>query len=495
MAGDYALRLRTAQRVEYAATMGAGRTAGGTVGSSQDVLLVTFVVRMALGVALTSALAHELDKESFGFVAYVGTWLLLLHVLLDAGTGVVATREIAARPAEEQRILGQLLGFRGLSGALAGLALLISAWIETDAARRTVICVTAVLAPLLALGCASVPLQVRQRFRGPAFTGVVSQALVLALLLVLPWGSAALPAACAALLLLLREVMNTGVTVLLARRACGVPRPVFGSELRAFLKLAWPQGRFALLQAAWFHADVFVVRWLCGDAVLAAYAVAYRPVGPLLLIPGMLVLPLIPVLAACPQETARDLVRKLTGILCGLGALGAVCALCSPSALLALLYPADQAEAPESIMALRWMGVAFFLAFTSTPLLSALVAQRHERPLLIVGVGALLLNVLANLAFTQQGGAVSAAAITAATEGLVASGAGVLWWRRCGSPFDGLALAALVPGALLAAVLLSVSLSGWSVLCAAALACGMLFLLPRWRAARRELRALGRWGA
>lgn len=467
--------------------------ARGTVGGSQDVLLISFVLRMGIGMLITSTLVRVLDVPSFGFVAYVGTLLLLLHVAMDGGTGIVATREIAANPNAEPELLGRLLGFRLVSGGLVAAALACTAWLEPDATRRSVILSTALVAPILAFGGASVPLQVRQRLRGPALTGVVTQAAVLVLLLCLPFGSDSLPFVAAAGLLLLREVVNTWSTVLLARRACGfLPWPRFGAQMWHFARLAWPQGRFALLQASWFHADVFLVRVLCGDVVLAEYAAAYRPVGPLLFIPGMLVLPLVPVLAAATETDARLRVRQLSAIMLGLGSLGCVAAVLAPEALLGLLYSAEVASVATTVDSLRWLGVAFLLAFVSTPLLSALVALRRERWLLLVGVAALLLNVLSNLLFTPAAGAVSAAAITAATEACVAVGALWIWRRQHGSPFSHLALQSLVPAVLLAPVLLLLDLNGVGVLLATGIAGFLLLALPAVRRARAELRALGR---
>ncbi|MSR73907.1 MAG: hypothetical protein EXS14_00320 [Planctomycetes bacterium] len=465
----------------------------GTVGGSQDVLLLSFAVRMGLGVLVTSTLARVLDADGFGFVAYVGTFLLLAHIALDAGTGVVATREIAAAPQEERHILARLLGFRLLSSLLVALVVFCSAWLEQDASKRMILLCAAMVVPLQALGAFSVPLQVRQRPHGPALVGVCTQGLVLLLLWVTPFGSAWLPCACAAGVLLLREALNALGTLWCTRRACGFfVWPRLDREVWAFIRLAWPQGRFVFLQAAWFHADVFLVRWLCGEEVLATYAAAYRPVVPLLLIPGMLVLPLVPVFAATSVEQARHRVRQLLAVMLGLGSLGAVAACLAPSSLLRLLYPDAIAAEEATIVSLRWLGLAFLLAFASTPLLCALTARRKERLLLRIGAFALLVNVGANLLWTPAGGAVSAAAITAATEACVFVGAAWIWIRHFGSPLGRMSFVALLPAGALAATLAFWQPDGVVLLLLAVAGLVLLLCLPQIHRARRELRALGR---
>lgn len=464
------------------------------MGANQDVLLGAWLCRMVLATLLTMLLARRLPVADFGFVTLTGTFLLVIHVLLDLGTGAVALREISRSPAAEPEILQRLVGLRFMLALGAALVLAGLAFCEVEDVRRNVLLVMALGTPLLALAAGQVALQARLLPGVPALFGVVTQGLAVFALWSLPFGGEVLPGALAALVIFGRDILNALVAWVDARRRTGfwiLPRVRSGAS--DFLRLAWPQGRFVLLQLAWFHVDMPLMRWLCGEEELGLYAAATRPVLPLLLVPGMLVLPLLPRIASADAATVRVLVSKVTTLLLGIGAVGVVASLFAAEELLALIYPEARATAPATVTSLRWLGIAFGAVFLASAPLAALTARRHERMLLRTGVVALLMNVLANLCWTPASGAGAAAAITAATELVVAGGALLLWWRHEGHPLHvQLLLPALLPAGLLACLLAFMELPGWGVLLLAALALSVFFVLPPLAALRREVRGIGR---
>ncbi len=463
------------------------------MGANQDVLLATWLCRMVLATLLTMLLAWRLSVADFGFVTLTGTFLLVIHVLLDLGTGAVALREIARSPGDEHAILQRLVGLRFMLATGAALVLAGLALGEAEPLRRNVFLVMALGTPLFALAAGQVALQARLLPHVPAILGVVTQGLAVLALWLFPFGGDALPGVLAALVIFGRDLANALVAWVDARRRTGhwlLPRA--GSGALDFLRLAWPQGRFVLLQLAWFHVDMPLMRWLSGEEELGLYAAATRPVLPLLLVPGMLVLPLLPRLASEDAATVRALVGKITTLLLGVGAVGVVAALFAAEELLALIYPEARATAPATISSLRWLGVAFGAVFVASAPLMALTARRHERMLLRTGVVALLMNVLANLYWTPTFGASAAAAITALTELVVAGGALLIWWRCESQPLDTrLLFPALLPAGVLAGCLLVIALPGWCVLLLAALALAPFFVWRPLAAARREVRRSG----
>ena len=82
------------------------------------------------------------------------------------------------------------------------------------------------------------------------------------------------------------------------------PRPGFrGRNLKAFVGPALIFGLASLIYTIYFHCDVFFVLALRGRDELGAYAAAFRPINPLLLLPWLLMVPMVPVLTA---TVARD---------------------------------------------------------------------------------------------------------------------------------------------------------------------------------------------
>jgi O-antigen/teichoic acid export membrane protein len=461
-----------------------------TVGSNQDVLLWTWALRMLLATAFTALLARRLGVEDFGFVTLMGTYLLGLHVLMDLGTGVVALREIVARPNEERTILGELTALR-LSLALAVAVLFaVLGLCEPSVARRGVLLSMAAFSPLLSLATGQIALQKRLRPHLPAWVGVLTQASALLLLWWLPFDGVALSGSLVALLVFGRDLANGLVAWVAGQRQVGAwILPRFRGGTFAWLRLAWPQGRFVLLQLVWFHVDMPLMRWLCTEEELGRYAAATRPVLPLLLIPSMLMLPLLVRLTQATVDGAREVVAQASALLTGLGAMGFVAALFGAGELLELIYPASRAQDPHTIQAVRWLGLAFLAVFAAAAPLTALTARKRERMLLWTGVVAVLLNVSANLIWTAAVGAEAAAAITACTELVVAIGA--CWcWQRAGAPVLNLKLLgwALLPASCLGLLLSVLTPSPWSVVFSIAMAVVLFGMLPPLAKARRALR-------
>ncbi|NRA96823.1 MAG: polysaccharide biosynthesis protein, partial [Planctomycetes bacterium] len=144
---------------------------------------------------------------------------------------------------------------------------------------------------------------------------------------------------------------------------------------------------------------------------------------PLLLLPGALMVPVLPVIAAMfvnDRKRFRTQVVCSAALLLGLGGLGAVAGYLTSSELLALLYDGRYVDGALSAMpAFGWLCGAFFCVFAAAPLGTAMLAAGRERTLLKIALAGLVLNVVGNLALLPSMGFEAAALTTAATEGLV----------------------------------------------------------------------------
>ena len=143
----------------------------------------------------------------------------------------------------------------------------------------------------------------RQAQEGPALLNVLGGLLVLGGSVVLKKLAAAGPAF--AWLLVAREALILLFTMLLGWRLLGYrPRPGFrGRKLRDFVAPALIFGLASLIYTIYFNCDVFFVYVIRGKEELGAYAAAFRPINPLLLLPWLLMVPMIPVLTAAANDT------------------------------------------------------------------------------------------------------------------------------------------------------------------------------------------------
>ncbi len=411
---------------------------------------------MGIALVVTAVLGRILDTESFGFFAYVTTVFFVAHVFLDLGTGSVGVRAIVHAPDTERRTLEGLLGWRRACGWVLAGAVVVLALLEGDPRRRVVLLGAAGVLTVVAPIGLYVALQVRQTMGGVALAGFVNQVLVL--LGTIALGALRVAGPFFAGLVVVRELLYSRTLRWLGARALGyLPRPrlrSLGPHARAAVIL----GLATLSQTLYFHADVFLVRLLRGEAELGAYAAAFRPVNPLLTIPGLLLVPILPVLAATAAGNRPRFARQVRGaatLMVGVGVLGGVVGAGLAPELMRLVYGGRYLEGGlEAVDALRWMAVAFAAVFTAAPFTTALLADGQERRLLLLGLGGLVVNISGNCLLLPRYGFTAAAATTAATEMAVALGAMASFVGRAGA--HGLArrlLAALAPAALLGLVL------------------------------------------
>lgn len=424
-------------------------------GRSQVVLAGGYAARLLLGLLATALLGRWLAPAAFGFYTLVASLCFLAHMLLDLGTGPLIVAEAARSPERELPLLEGVWWLRragawGLAAAAAGGAVMLPA-----GPRRLVLLGLAATLLLMPQRVLSASLALRQRLLGQNLAGILLQAGVAA-------GVACLhvlgvPGPHFAWLVLGREALAAIFTRVLGLRAlASTPRPgLRGRALGPFVRRALPQAGAVLMSAATFHVDVLLVRWLRGEAELGAYGAAFRPVNPLILLPGLLCAPLIPVLAKTASKSAEEhaeLVRGALRPLLGLGALGAAGLLALAPDLVLLLYGGSfHGGALGAAPALRWMGLALGCVFAAAPVTTALLASGDTRALLRLGLLVLLVNVAGNLALVPVLGFTAAAATTACSE--LTAWAGALWlfrlrWRR--PLLDRRLLAALAPAAVLA---------------------------------------------
>src|SRR5262245_51742571 len=151
---------------------------------SQLVIAVSEAVRFALLLYLTAMLGRELDVATLGFVTFVPSIYLVVHVLLDLGTGALIARESARHPERERPLLEAALAARGAGGAAIGLVIAAIALAESDPSRRAWLLVTAASLPALAPAVLGAAFRVRQDQLAPAILGIATILLMIGATLV-----------------------------------------------------------------------------------------------------------------------------------------------------------------------------------------------------------------------------------------------------------------------------------------------------------------------
>ena len=429
----------------------------GSVARSQALLVLSFAGRLGIGLGITAVVGRCLAPAGLGFVTLVGTIFSVAQSFLDLGMARVAVREIARDPSIERSLLGGLVAWRSLCGAVLALILLGLSGLETNGGRQAVLAGAAIVLSLSGLDALRPAFVARQGMEGPAGVTLLGSGLVLA-------GSLTLAArgasdAAFAWLFVLREGLSSILIWILATRLLGYrPRPgLRARRLRPFLAATLVYGGAVVIHQTYFYADVFLVRLLRGGVELGAYAAAFRPIGPLMQIPQLLMGPLLPLLAAVLLARGRpsdSLPWDVAALFTAVGAMAGAAGVGFGRDFLALLYGGRYLAGPvAAVTTLDWLSAALAASCASAPFVTALLAAGRERSLLTLAVLGLAAKLAANVILLPRWGFVAAAASTAATEVALAGAAAFVFGRVSRPPSFEAADVVLVlpPMALLAA--------------------------------------------
>lgn len=382
-------------------------------------LLGSTFAQLAIALLITIFLARELSPAAFGFFSLVGTIFILARKFLDLGLSNVAAREATRNPERERSILEGLMAYRRVAGVVLAIALLVFAFVQKSEPERSVLLGAGIVLLFTEPAALDPVFQVRQAQGGPALLNILGGLLVLGGSIVLKKLAAAGPAF--AWLLVAREALILLFTMLLGWRLLGYrPRPGFrGRELREFMAPALIFGLASLIYTIYFNCDVFFVYVLRGKDELGAYAAAFRPINPLLLLPWLLMVPMIPVLTAAAKDGERFVrqVRGACGLALGMGACCVVAGTLLAPDLVHVLYRGRYLAGPLScVNAFGWLAVALGQVCVTTVLTAALLAERKEKVLLAIGTAALLVNAAINVVALHYYNFTAAGFATALTE-------------------------------------------------------------------------------
>jgi O-antigen/teichoic acid export membrane protein len=393
---------------------------------AQAVLLGSTFAQLAIALLITIYLARELSPAAFGFFSLVGTIFILARKFLDLGLSNVVARETTRNPERERPILEGMMAYRRVAGIALAIALFIFAFVQKGETERWVLLGTGVILLFTEPAALDPVFQVRQAQAGPALLNVLGGLLVLGGSVVLKKFATAGPEF--AWLLVAREAMILLLTMVLGWRLLGYrPKPgLRGRQLSEFLGPALIFGLASLIYTIYFNGDVFFVYVLRGKAELGAYAAAFRPINPLLLLPWLLMVPMIPVLTAVASDREKFVrqVRSACGLALGIGACGLVGGTLLAPDLVQVLYRGRYLEGALScVSAFQWLAVALGQVCVTTVLTAALLADRKEKVLLVIGTAALLVNGAFNIVALHYYNFTAAGFATALTEFLFLVGA------------------------------------------------------------------------
>ena len=386
----------------------------------------------AVTLVITAVAARTLVSDAFGVLALAMATGWLLGVATDSGLSMHLARETARHRHRGRQLLVEVLRVRaGLAYVAATMIAFFTPQLVPPHWKMQFALV--VLAQITAAVIETVAHYFRGLERSEIESGIHAAyrfaTLVLALFVLWWWprldylGAALLIPAVVALL----------VSVTIAWRL-SAPNDAAGASAvltpQVFLKDVLPLGLGVLLSALYFRVDLyFVERWHGLEAV-GGYNAVFRLVEAMRLLPAAVMAVTFPLLV---QTTDTRLVQRIGGALAIVGvALAGMCVLGS-SLIVPLVYGRPFLYTAPAFAILSLALPLFFLNYALT---HQVIGWDRHRSYLLIGIVALAVNVLANLALVPSQGINGAAIATLLTEVVVTVGCLLTLVRQGRRGFD-----------------------------------------------------------
>jgi O-antigen/teichoic acid export membrane protein len=393
-------------------------------------------VSIALTLFSFAIVTRYLGVAGFGAYSLVLTFLMLAVSIADLGTTPIGVRELARRPNEAQRLVGNLLGVRLLLAGGAALALLVlSLLLQYDARVQEGLRLVALAAVALVLvGIPAIIFQSRLRLELAMLVEIVTSATTLLLLVAVT--AADLGFSAVMLATVGGSVLAATTGYALAARLAPLRLRFDATELKRLTKASLPIGLFMIFGVVHFKIDTVLLSILKPLADVGTYSVAYRFVEQVLFIPGFFVAAVFPIITsyhATGDELLKVAIDKSFAFLV-IVAVPVATATFVLAPDVVRLVAGDEFDA--AVRPLRILAFASIFFFTNALFSALLVIYERQRQLVVLAgtvvVGNIALNLVLIPPFSYMGAAV-ATVVTGAFGGV----AMMIWAARSvGSAVD-----------------------------------------------------------
>lgn len=391
--------------------------------------LLTQITNKAPGLVAAMILTRIFSMDEMGGFFFASAYVYFFSILVAFGTNIHLVRSVASNPEHGLDRLGEVLALR--------LPLTLAAFIVLN-------CFALVFASDLFLVVLLTSLHIllgdlshsfgaylcgRQQFRlrfllaltGPAFlvSGVVLAVYLGAnLVQILSVYVAA-------------SVVMLTVHMLAVNRYYGcISLPRGGEALWKVMLLCWPILLLDALQIVQFKIDTLMLYLLASTEAVAQYETAYR----LLEVTRLTVRPLAVVafpvcVALATRNQWQDINRLILKVVAVAAALGCVLSLvvhAAPNSIMALIWGEDYRGAGDVLQILFLTAPLLLVGVVCAGLATAIHLERH---LILVMLGATVLNLSLNVWAIPNWGADGAAWATLTTEAFIVLGLAFIWHR------------------------------------------------------------------
>ncbi len=382
------------------------------------------LVGAAIGVVAVGITTRYLGVEDFGALTAATAFSTVVQTLTDVGVWTIGAREIAKRPGDTQRLVGNLLtvGFvlsvAGGGVALAVMFLLYSGQ-DNELVRRGILLLLLTVPLAAPFGAVSAYFVAQQK----AYLGTIANVAQSVITFGLIVAFAALGLGYTAIVLAYVIAAASQVVIMLAFSVGKVRLvPAIDRELvKQLVSWALPLGGVLLLGALYWRLDIVILSLLKPQSEVAVYGLAYKIVDALVVLPSYVTITLLPEFARLAEH--RDRLDQLVAKALAVIQLGTAALLMFSIAFAGEVVELVGGSAyTRSARVLRILMVGVAAQYLAAVFSQVYIALNRQRTLFLVLLLVLPLNIGLNLVLIPRWGPDGAAAAFCASEivGLVA---------------------------------------------------------------------------
>lgn len=386
------------------------------------------IITVGFTLLTTILLTGYLGKEGYGDYMFVITLAVIFGSLADWGTVTIGVREVVKEKENQGKLLANIFVLRLLLSIVAvGLLLVTSFFLPLQSRNpillRKVIKIAGLIVFLVATKASfGIIFQSKLQMHKSAVADITTSLLIFLFSWYVVKGGLGLGP------LIWSVIWATGVAALIAGvLALKTVRYVFFLDKKIITKIireSLPMGAILLMFTADNKIDTVMLGSLKGSGPVGIYALSYRVYDVLILGAAFFMNALLPIISQYAdlgkwRDKMQQIYQKSFDILFLMGmGVGGLILVFAPLTV-QILTQQRFFEFTDSVLVLRILTLAMFIAYFNHLTGYTIVALGRQRPYFWIALGSLIFNVTANLLVIPRFSYYGAAWVTVLTEGLV----------------------------------------------------------------------------
>ena len=388
----------------------------------------TKAITVFFGLLVTILLTGYLGPEGFGNYMYVVALAIIFGAFADWGTATIGAREAAKERKKQGRVLANIFLVRMFFSLVAALIMVGAAVIIPLRTNQPLIVRQAIMLGSLILilntikASLLVIFQTKLQLQKQTVIDLVTSILILLISFLLVQQGQGLISLIGAIVL--ANLVGIVIGFILVTKTVRLNWRFDRGFIKQLLIESFPMGAILLIFTIDNKIDTVMLGSIKGSGAVGIYAAAYRIYDVLILGAAYFMIALLPILSRYSdlnkwREKVRNIYQKSFDILLLMSLTAMISIWFFAPLAIKLITQKRFLEFGDSVIVLRLLAIALFLAYFNHLTGYTIVALGKQRRYFFIAFGALIFNVVSNALIIPQFSYYGAAVVTIFTEGIV----------------------------------------------------------------------------